>query len=156
MTKDEILKIIQDMESELAELKAELNKPEKFEFKYSKIDNYMINYYGVHRNLHVMNKDYLQNFRYRQTEANAKADFQLQKELMCISALAEQIDPNYKSKIIWDGRANNYHIVYNYMTKEYTTSYRSALSRLLGVVYMPKDVAKKVCEILNNKEVELK
>ena len=99
MNHEAINQRIQALESELAGLKAELNKPEKFEFKYSKTDNYMINYYGVHRNLHVMNKDYLQNFRYRQTEANAKADFQLQKELMCIGALAEQIDPTYKSKI---------------------------------------------------------
>lgn len=154
MDKEAINQRIQALESELAGLKAELNKPEKFEFKYSKTDNYMINYYGVHRNLHVMNKEYIQNFRYRQTEANAKADFQLQKELMCIGALAEQIDPEYKSRVDWNDR-NNWAIFWNIKTKKYVPT-SSSIIRYLGVVYMPKDVAEKVCEILNNKEVELK
>ena len=155
MNHEAINQRIQALESELAGLKAELNKPEKFEFKYSKTDNYMINYYGVHRNLHVMNKDYLQNFRYRQTEANAKADFQLQKELMCIGALAEQIDPTYKSKIPEYKSDTYYYIYYGKESRKYCYSY-DTFTRNLGVVYMPKDVAEKVCEILNNKEVELK
>ena len=150
MNQEAINQRIQALESELAGLKIELNKQEKFKFKYEFSNTYHITSNTIVQNCTGEINDALQNFRYRQTESNAKADFQLQKELMCISALAEQIDPDYKSKVIWDGWANNYYICINHKTKEYDISYRSVLSRVL-----PQEVALKVCEILNNKGVEL-
>lgn len=74
---------------------------------------------------------------------------------MCIGALAEQIDPNYKNRVKWLVDDNFYSIQQDMRTGEYQV-YHSYPKRRLGVVYMPKDVAEKVCEILNNKLVELK
>ena len=156
MNQDAINQRILTIESELAELKAELNKPDKFKFKYEFSNTYNVTGHTVVQNCTGEINDALQNFRYRQTEANAKADFQLQKELMCIGALAEQIDPDYKSKIYADCGSMIYSIYkdnYTNIFKTHNTYYSS--NRRLGVVYMPKDVAEKVCEILNNKGVEL-
>lgn len=154
MTKDELLKIIQDMESELAGLKAELNKPEKFIFVYEKGFTFKISEYSVSRGQEGKDHDYLTNFRYRQTKINAETDLQLQRELLCIGALAEQIDPDYKSKVKWLIDKEFYSIQQDMNTGEYQVYY-SYPKRRLGIVYMPKDVAEKVCEILNNGEVEL-
>lgn len=154
MNQDAINQRIQAIESELAELKAELNKPDKFKFKYEFSNTYNVTGHTVVQNCTGEINDALQNFRYRQTEANAKADFQLQKELMCIGALAEQIDPDYKSKIDWNCTySGKYFISYDVKKNTYVSFMRDT-HRELGVVYMPKDVAEKVCEILNNKGVE--
>ena len=153
MNYDAINQRIQALESELAGLKSELAKPEKFEFKY-KGSTYTIFTYKISKVSLSADPEFLQNFRYRQTESNAQADFQLQKELMCIGALAEQIDPNYKNRIKWLVDNNFYSIQQDMRTGEYQV-YHSYPKRSLGVVYMPKDVAEKVCDILNNKQVEL-
>ena len=74
---------------------------------------------------------------------------------MCIGALAEQIDPDYKNRVDWnDDKRRKYHISYDYQEKNYYVS-SSMYSRVLGVVYMPQEIATKVCEILNNKGVVL-
>lgn len=153
MNKDAINQRIQALESELAGLKAELVKPEKVMFKYCN------KRFNIGSLLEPIKKEDIPNnysttsFNYRQTEANAQADLQLQKELMCIGALAEQIDPNYKSKVIWGGDCN-WAVFWNIETKKYAPTSNSVI-RYLGVVYMPREVAEKVCEILNKKQVEL-
>ena len=142
---------IQALESELVELKAELSKANNFKFDYTNMKTSFIGTYCVSNNISGSDPFNLENFRYRQTETNANADSQLQKELMCIGALAEQIDPYYKYKVRLDGDGK-YAIIHK--DSYYQVSSHSTV-RYLGVVYMPKDVAKKVCEILNNKGVEL-
>lgn len=158
MNKEAINKRIAALESELAGLKAELNKPEKFEFKYKTEPLWAININNVEdlSKYCITPADTLvSHFRYRQTEANAKADFQLQKELMCIGALAEQIDPDYKSKVNWENDSSKWFITTcDNENNKYTLSSNISWKNL-GVVYMPKDVAEKVCEILNNRGVEL-
>lgn len=155
MNKEAVNQRIQALESGLAGLKAELAKSDKFEFNYEFSNTYNVTGHTVVQNCTGEINDALQNFRYRQTEANAKADFQLQKELMCISALAEQIDPDYKSRVDWYNHAcRKYHISYDYQEKNYYVS-SSLYSRMLGVVFMPQEVATQVCKILNNKGVEL-
>ena len=151
MNQEAINKRIQALESELAGLKAEFNKLEKFEFDYSNSKSFRIYAEQIDKNSDV-SKTGKENFRYRQTESNAKADLQLQKELMCIGALAEQIDPDYKAKVQWGGAHNGY-IYWSESSNKLSTGVTT--TRLLGVVYTPKDVAEKVCEILNNKQVEL-
>ena len=153
MNHEAINQRIQALESELAGLKAELNRPEKFEFNYSSGNLFRIYAEQIDKNMNVF-KAGRENFRYRQTESNAQADFQLQKELMCIGALSEQIDPDYKNKVKWIIDKEFYSIQQDMKTGEYQVYY-SYPKRRLGVVYMPKNVAEKVCEILNNKQVEL-
>ena len=154
MNHDAINQRIQTLESELAGLKAELNKPDKFEFKYTNGITFGISSCDILTKTTGLNCDFKNNFRHRQTKENAQADFQLQKELMCIGALAEQIDPDYKSKIDFTNDSRSYMIFYDYASKTYVIGSNREW-KSLGVVYMPKDVAEKVCQILNNKQVEL-
>lgn len=148
MNNEAINKRIQALESELAGLKSELSKTNSFKFDYTAMRTSFIGASCVHNNNLGSSPLNLSNFRYRQLKVNAHADFQLQKELMCIGALAEQIDPNYKYK------AKKYCIYYNCENREYNCRHE-LLTKTLGVAYMPKEVAEKVCEILNNKGVEL-
>ena len=154
MNQEAINKRIQALETELAGLKDELNKSDNISFKYTARECCFVGSSRVTTQMDGTDKSALMYFRYRQTEANANADLQLQKELMCIGALAEQIDPDYKSKIIWGTNACNYYIFFNNKIKKYETAYSNVM-QLVGVVYMPRDVAIKVWEILNNKGVEL-
>ena len=153
--KDEVLQRIQALELELAGLKEELNKPDKFEFKYLYKECCFIGSSWVSPKMEGNDNKSLKHFRYRQTLENAESDLQLQKEMMCIGALAEQIDPDYKSRVDWYNHAcRKYHISYDYQEKSYYVS-SSMYSRMLGVVFMPQEVATQVCKILNNKGVEL-
>lgn len=151
MNKEAINQRIQALESELAKLKVELSKVDKFKFRYTDTETSFIGAHWTANYTSGSDPLNLENFRYRQTEANANADFQLQKELMCIGALAEQIDSDYKTKVKFDGDTK-YAVIYK--DDYYQVSAHNTI-KYLGVVYMPKDVAEKVCEILNNKEVEL-
>lgn len=154
MNQEAINQRIQALETELAGLKAELNKPEKFTFDYSNGKSFRIYAEQIDKNSDV-SKIGKENFRYRQTESNAKADLQLQKELMCIGALAEQIDPEYKFRVDWhNDKCRKYYISYDYQEKNYYVS-SSIYSRMLGVVFMPQEIATQVCEILNNKGIVL-
>jgi len=154
MNKEAINQRIQALESELDKLKAELSKANSFKFDYTNMKTSFIGTYCVSNNTSGSKPLLLENFRYRQLKSNADADFQLQKELMCIGALAEQIDPDYRSEVSWTFDREFYSIQQDMKTKEYQV-YCSYPKRRLGVVYMPKDTAEKVCEILNNKEIEL-
>lgn len=155
MNQEAINKRIQALESELAGLKAELNKPSSFTFCYEKGKAIRVAEVCVYDHQMCDNNRHIENFRYRQLNSNAQADFKLQKELMCIGALAEQIDPEYKSRVDWNNHAcRKYHISYDHQDKVYYVS-SSMYSRVLGVVFIPQEVATQVCEILNNKGVEL-
>lgn len=145
---------IQALESELAGLKAELSKVNNFKFDYTNTKTPFIGTYCVSNNTSGSDPFSLENFRYRHLKSNADADFQLQKELMCIGALAEQINPDYRSEVSWTFDREFYSIQQDMKTKEYQV-YCSYPKRRLGVVYMPKDTAEKVCEILNNKQVKI-
>lgn len=152
--KDKILERIQALELELTGLKVELNKPDKIDFKYTPKECYFIGSSWVSTKMEGNDSAALEYFRYRQTLENANADLQLEKELMCIGALAEQIDSDYKSKVIWDGWTSNFYIYLSALGGCYMVDKESCI-KTLGVVYMPKDVAEKVCEILNNNGVDL-
>lgn len=154
MNHDKINQRIQALESELAGLKAELSKANSFKFDYTNKKTSFIGTYFVTNNTSGSDPLNLETFRYRHLKSNADADLQLQKELMCIGALAEQIDPDYKTKVNWGIDKQFYSIHQDMETKEYQV-HNAYPKRRLGVVYMPKDVAEKICKILNNKEVEL-
>lgn len=155
MNHEAINQRIQALESELAGLKAELSKANTFKFDYINMKTSFIGTYCVYNDTSGSDPLKLENFRYRQLELNADADLQLQKELMCIGALAEQIDPDYKSKIDWNRTySGKYFISYDVKNNTYVSFMRD-IHRELGVVYMPKNTAEKVCEILNSKQVKI-
>lgn len=155
MNQEAINQRIQALETELAGLKDELNKFGNISFKYTPRECCFVGSSWVSTQMDGTDKSALEYFRYRQAEANANADLQLDKELMCIGALAEQIDPEYKSRVDWhDHACRKYNISYDHQDKVYYVS-SSMYSRVLGVVFMPQDVATQVCKILNNKGVKL-
>lgn len=152
LTKEQILAKIEAAEAELANLKAELNKPE---FKYQYYASFMIEKDRVINEAAGTSEFCLTNGRYRIKSDNAEQAVQLNRESNLIGAIAEQIDPDFASKVLWGGDIRNYCIEYVISSKQYvivSTSY----FKTPGVVFMPKEVAEQVCEILNSNQVSLK
>lgn len=155
MNNDAINKRIKNLEQELAGLKAELEvSTSKFQCSYTVDATYFIAETETLSGYKGNQTERLEHFRYRQTEENAKADFKLQKELMCIGALAEQLDPDYKSKISWNDTNSKVCVIFDKKTKRYSTSSNNYI-RTLGTVYMPYDLALQICRILNDEQIEL-
>lgn len=155
LTKEQILAKIEAAEAELANLKAELNKPDKFEFKYPFNVAYLIGMESTTNEATGTLAAYLTHGRYRINSNNAEQAVQLNRESNLIGAIAEQIDPDFASKVLWDNDIRNYCIEYVISSKQYvlvSTSY----FKTPGVVFMPKEVAEQVCEILNSNQVSLK
>ena len=155
LTKEQILAKIDAAEAELANLKTELNKPAKFEFEYPFRASYLISTNSTATETTGALVEYLTHGRYRAKLNNAKQAVQLNRESNLIGAIAEQINPDFASKVVWDGDVRNYYIEYVVNSKQYvivSTSY----FKTPGVVFMPKEVAEQVCEILNSNQVSLK
>ena len=154
MKKEEILTELKIAIERIEFLENELKKPEKFEFKYEREETFIIYSDEIESegNGDVQRK--LDFGLYRINENNAKEALQLNKESNIVGAIAEQIDVNYSKDIDWNNKENKYSIYYNNQTGKYSSFYNS-FNIYLGTVYMSKEVAKRVCEILNNKEVEL-
>lgn len=155
LTKEQILAKIEAAEAELANLKAELNKPDKFEFKYPFSASYLIGANSTATETTGTLAAYLTYGRYRINSDNAEQAVQLNRESNLIGAIAEQIDPDFASKVLWGNDIRNYYIEYNINSRQYvlvSTSY----FKTPGVVFMPKEIAEQVCEILNSNQVSLK
>lgn len=155
MKKEEILAELKIARERIEFLENELKKPEKFEFKYEREETFIIYSDEIESegNGDVQRK--LDFGLYRINENNAKEALQLNKESNIVGAIAEQIDVNYSKDIDWNNKEGNYYsIYYNNQTGKYS-SFCNSFNRYLGTVYMSKEVAKRVCEILNNKAVEL-
>lgn len=155
LTKEQILAKIEAAEAELANLKAELNKPDKFEFKYPFSASYLIGTDSTANETTGTLAAYLTHGRYRINSDNAEQAVQLNRESNLIGAIAEQIDPDFASKVLWGNDIRNYYIEYNINSRQYvlvSTSY----FKTPGVVFMPKEIAEQVCEILNSNQVSLK
>jgi hypothetical protein len=103
-------------------------------------------------------EDFLNTGRYRSTEKFTNEHFKIQNEMMRLGALVEAvtIEMNMEDWVAdWsDGDQHKCHISYdNFSTPSYTIYV--VFLRDMGVIYMPKEVAIRVCEILNNKDYEL-
>ncbi len=155
LTKEQILAKVEAAEAELANLKAELNKPDKFEFKYPFSASFMIEKDRVIDEATGTSEFYLTNGRYRIKSGNAEQAVRLNRESNLIGAIAEQIDPDFASKVLWGNDIRNYHIEYVISSKQYVIVSTSCF-KTPGVVFMPKEIAEQVCEILNSNQVSLK
>ena len=155
LTKEQILAKIEAAEAELANLKAELNKPNKFEFRYPFNVAYLIGMKSTTHEATGTLAAYLTHGRYRINSNNAEQAVQLNRESNLIGAIAEQIDPDFASKVVWDGDIRNYYIEYNLNSRQYVLV-STSFFKTPGVVFMPKEVAEQVCEILNSNQVSLK
>lgn len=155
MKTEEILAELKVAKERIEFLEKELNKPTKFEFKYKKNETYCMYKNTIKVCMDGTDTDGLKHGLYRIKKENAIVDIQLNKESNLIGAIAEQIDVDYAKNIDWNNEYNmKYYVAYNNEDKRYI-HLKNYTIRILGIVYMSEKVAKKVCEILNNKEVEL-
>jgi hypothetical protein len=149
---------IERLEEELAKLKAEANKPSQYEIEYEWGSTNLIASCRIMPGNSGTDEDFLNTGRYRSTEKFTNEHFKIQNEMMRLGALVEAvtIEMNMEDWVAdWsDGDQHKCHISYdNFSTPSYTIYV--VFLRDMGVIYMPKEVAIRVCEILNNKDYEL-
>ena len=149
MNKITIKQQIKDMETKLAEMKAELDKPKEFEWKYPYhapfLDHIQI------REGTGCSKKLIEHGRYRQTQANAERALERNRLANRLEALAEQLDPDWVAD--WSNRSQPKYTVYLSDGIHTTSLYYD--TQHIGQVYMSRNVAIKICNMLNNKEIEL-
>lgn len=151
MNKEQLQKQLEEMKAKVAEMEKELNKGEKFEWKYPKDKTFVIGAYSTHPECSGEIGYYLSHGRYRIKEANAKLALQRNKEANVIEALAEQLDPDWVAD--WDNEQQNKYYVF-LSKNEYKCSWNNG-AYSIGVPYMSRQTAVKICDMLNNGEIEL-
>ena len=160
MNANKINEQIERLEEELAKLKAETNKPNKYEIEYEDGDTFFISIKTVMGEATGQSNDLLKAGRYRSTEKFTNEHFKIQNEMMRLGALVEAvtIEMNMEDWVAdWNDKNQTKGFVsYDHEDNKYVESYFLRTNRLAGVIYVSKEVAKRVCEILNNKEYELK
>jgi len=149
---------IERLEQELAKLKEEATAPSQYEIEYEAGSTYLIVSYGITPGTSGTDEDYLNSGRYRKTLKFTNEHFKIQKEMMRLGALVEAvtIEMNMEDWVAdWNDEDQvKYCIYYNPKSGEYCLDYWR-IAKTTGVIYVPKKVAERVCEILNNKEYEL-
>lgn len=153
MNKEQIQQNIKNMEAEIAKMKEELSRPGKFVFKYPKDEAILVSAYKVSKDVTGEDKDYLEHYRYRISEDNAKADLLRNKQINFIGALFEQIDVNYAEGIDWeDPDTVKYFISYNHSYNTWNIASHYNVNTP-GVVYTTKRVAQIAKKLLSSGQV---
>lgn len=154
MDKNKLQQQIEEMEAKLTDMKAELNKPKFFKWEYKSGCTFQLfrSYVG---NGYTVEDESLRHGRYRKTKANAERSLERNRVANRLEALVEQLDSEWvadwsnskedKCIILKDYGMGN--AIYKYCI--YGSKYSPSQ------VYMSKDTALKICEMLNNKEIEL-
>ena len=150
MTKEQQLQKIKEMEQTLAELKADYEKPKKFEFEYKKDKSYMVFSTYTMNYSNKSNHAALEHGRYRKTKEAAEQALELQRQMMRLHALAEQLDGLKE----FARSTYNYYISFDEVHRKYSLSYSYDI-KIIGVPYMTKECATEICSMLNEVEVEL-
>ena len=155
MNKQQLEQNIKNMEAEIAKMKEELNKPEKFEFKYPLNNTYKLMNNVVNSGYTGNDSSSLECNVYRISEDNANAELLRNKQGNFIGALFEQIDVDYAEGINWSKFSQHkYYIQYNSQYRKWSIDYVIAL-KLPGVVYTPtRQIAQRALELLNSGRVE--
>jgi hypothetical protein len=149
---------IERLEQELAKLKEEATAPSKYEIEYEAGSTFLVgNYKTIQRHSGTYN-DCLNAGRCRSTKKFADEHLKTQNEMMRLGALIEAvtIEMNMEDWVAdWnDSSQSKHHVQYAYKDNKYYLDYWLTF-RIIGLIYIPKKVAERVCEILNNKEYEL-
>ena len=151
---------IERLEEELAKLKAEATAPRQYEIEYECGDAFYIGSYIISEKTTRFIDSCLNTGRYRSTEKFTNEHFKIQNEMMRLGALVEAvtIEMNMEDWVAdWNDKNQTKGFVsYDHEDNKYVESYFLRTNRLAGVIYVSKEVAERVCEILNNKEYELK
>ena len=150
---------IERLEQELAKLKEEATAPSQYEIEYEDGSTNLIASYRTMPGNSGTDEDFLNTGRYRSTEKFTNEHFKIQNELMRLGALVEAvtIEMNMEDWVAdWNDEAQvKYCVRYNHKGGEYCLDYWWT-DKTVGILHMPEEVAIRVCEILNNKEYELK
>jgi hypothetical protein len=158
MNINKIIEQIERLEEELVKLKEEANKPSKYEIEYKYGDTFFVSNYATIQWKTKKEECHLKAGKYRKTLRFANEHLNIQTEMMRLGALIEAVtielgmedwvadwndDSQLKYYVDCDCKGNKYY-------SDFWQTFRTT-----GVIYMPPEVAERVCEILNNKEYEL-
>ena len=159
MTKTEILKKIENLESDLDNLKENLRKCDDDEPKFERVDaeqdyfSIFVGECGVLVNFCCENNDIVdENFfysnNYFHTKERAKEVATKINFLLKLERLHDIYCPDYEPN--WnDPNENKYCIYYNCNAKEYNCIYNHSAVKMAKVYFPTEEIAQKVCDILN-------
>ena len=149
---------IERLEQELAKLKEEATAPSQYELEYEAGNTNLIDNYRTIQGTSGTDEDYLNYGRYRKTLKFANEHFKTQNEMMRLGALIEAvtIDLGLEDWVEdWNNSSQpKHHVQYDCKGNKYYSDCWWTF-KTVGIIHMPEEVAKRVCEILNNKEYEL-
>ena len=149
---------IEKLEQELTKLKAEATAPSQYEIEYEDGDTFLISNRTVIGEAAGQSNGLLKAGRYRKTLKFANEHFKTQNEMMRLGALIEAVTIELGMEdwvADWDNEdQTKYFVHYAHEDSKYYLDYWWT-AKTSGVIHMPKEVAERVCEILNNKEYEL-
>jgi len=149
---------IERLEQELAKLKEEATAPSQYELEYEAGNTNLIGSYRTMQGNSGTDEDLLNTGRYRKTLKFTNEHFKIQNEMMRLGALIEAvtIDLGLEDWVEdWNNSSQpKHHVQYDCKGNKYYSDCWWTF-KTVGIIHMPEEVAKRVCEILNNKEYEL-
>ena len=135
-------KQIEKLEQEIVKLKEIANKKEEYVIEYIENKTYFVGTFAIDNGYSDGDYGWKENARYRHTKEQANISLARNKRANRLEALAMAIGGAYE----WEEDENNYFIYY--INGKYATHYANYVYRATDV-YMTKETAIKVCEILN-------
>ena len=132
---------IRQAQQQIEELKNP--KPKKFECKYESKKTYIINTHTYEWHYNGSDKDYIEHGRYRLTKEAAEQSFARNKRANRLEALAEQLGGLKE----FETDESNY-FIYSSINGYGVSSNKLDFNPC--TVYMTKETAIKICEMLNN------
>jgi len=152
MTTKEMQAQIEVLKKEINKLEELVKKPKKFEFNFPGEKTYFVSEGQICAEWGGYNRDYLQQGRYRLTEEGAKLSLERNKKANRLEMLAEHLgglkEFEYKKGV------KNWYVTYD----NFYNAWTPALTENMydpEKVYMTKEVAIKVANMLNKGEYEL-
>ena len=139
------------MQKELDEMKAKLEESKKFEWKYPNGKAIVVNSWCTNIDCNGNDKELLKHGRYRLSKQYAEHSLKRNRVANRLEALVEQIEPDYVVPEIFD---EAWYILYSNSSKLHRITSDSNC-RTLGTIYMSKETATKICELLNSGEIVL-
>jgi len=150
MTKQEILAQIEVLKEETKKLEELANKSEKFEFEFTPYHTYMLETHTHYETCSVKEEEYIRHGRYRLTEEGAQLSLERNCKANRLEMLAEYLDGLKEFK---EGE-KDWYVFYDYHYKKWVTG-GSSTSFFPETVYMTREIATKIANMLNNGEYEL-
>jgi hypothetical protein len=135
------------------------DKPSQYKLEYKDDSIFLVGYRDAPIRWNAgKEEDHLRTGRYRKTEKFANEHLNTQTEMMRLGALVEAvtIDLGLEDWVEdWNNSSQpKHHVQYDCKGNKYYSDCWWTF-KTVGIIHMPEEVAKRVCEILNNKEYEL-